>query len=121
MDIHSNIRKLLLFLLLIALVSLIYNEAANWHYHISSSGIPVKHAHPFNKTENPASPFANHSHTALEMLFYGQFSFVVFTLVLALSLGLLLRLTKQTRLSHYSFPFLEQIAGSLPPLRAPPR
>jgi hypothetical protein len=98
-----------------------YNHVANWHYHISPNGVPVKHAHPFNKTDNPASPFAGHSHTAMEMLFYGQFSLVVFTLALALSiLGLILQPTKQTRLSQYTFPFLEQLACSLPLLRAPP-
>lgn len=121
MNITGNIGKYLLVLLLPAMVLFTHNHLANWHYHISPNGVPVKHAHPFNKTDNPASPFAGHSHTAMEMLFYGQFSLVVFTLALALSiLGLILQPTKQTRLSQYTFPFLEQLACSLPLLRAPP-
>ncbi len=121
MTIKRSIDFLIAAILLPAVMLLTFNQVANWHYHITPNGVPVKHAHPFNKTDNPASPFANHSHTAMEMLFYGQLSLVVFTLALALSLlGLLLQLTKRPGLSQYTFPFLEQLACSLPLLRAPP-
>lgn len=121
MTVKRGINFLIAAFLLPAVMLLTYNQVANWHYHISPNGVPVKHAHPFNKTDNPASPYAGHSHTALEMLFLGQFSLVIFTLAMALGLlGLIFQLKKQTRLSNYTFPFLEQLACSLPLLRAPP-
>lgn len=121
MDNTRNFGKYLLVLLLPAMVMFTYNHAANWHYHISPDGIPVKHAHPFNKTDNPAAPFASHSHTAMEMIFLGQFAHLVFMLSLVLFLlGQLLFAIRPAGLHNYSFPFVEQLCLSLPLLRAPP-
>jgi hypothetical protein len=121
MDSVRNTGKLLLILLLPAMGILTYNHAANWHYHISPEGIPVKHAHPFNKTDSPASPFASHTHTAMEMMFLGQFAQMIFVLSLMLFLlGQMLHLIRPTGLRDYSFPFFEQLSLSLPLLRAPP-
>jgi hypothetical protein len=118
---NRNTGIFLLFLLMPAMVLLTHNHIANWHYHISSIGIPVKHAHPFNKTDNPASPFANHSHTAMEMHFLSQFAHFAHLLAAVLLLLIpVLIYSKKVAVKHNSFPFLEQLFFTLPSLRAPP-
>jgi len=111
---------LLALLLLPAFMFLMHNQVANWHYHLLPSGIPVKHAHPYNKAELPVKPFAGHSHTDLELLIFGQLSQTFTAFLLVLLLGQLIKVC--FRKFHWSgldlFPEIFSI--SHPGLRAPP-
>lgn len=113
--------RFLTLIILPAMMMLSYNQVANWHYHTGPLGIPVMHAHPFNKSELPASPFAKHSHTAMEFIIWGQLS-QLFTLTLGLLMliGLFFNLRRKKFLLPYSSSFSNQLFCTLPLLRAPP-
>jgi len=49
---------------------LIANKALFIHTHKLEDGRIVVHAHPYNKSGDSESPYKNHSHTKLELLFY---------------------------------------------------
>ncbi len=83
-------KKLLLLIALPAILWLYYNQAANWHYHMSSKGILIEHAHPFNKSQLPGSPFPNHQHTDLEYSILAQISQLASLLVFALFLTIMI-------------------------------
>ena len=95
-------RKITKFSLLLAVIfstlALSYNSAANWHYHLSSDGIAVKHAHPFDKQELPARPFADHHHSDLELFIIAQLSQIITTGELLLVLTGLLVFAAYARL-----------------------
>ncbi len=107
-------------LLLPAFVFLMHNQVANWHYHLLPSGIPVKHAHPFDKSELPPKPFASHGHTDLELLLFGQLSQTFTTVLLVMLLGQLVKACLRKFQWPDSDPFPEIFSISHPGLRAPP-
>ena len=120
-----NKRHILSKAFLLALIPLtmllFHNQLSNWHYHMLSNGMMVKHAHPYNKAENPGSPLSNHTHSDFEFLLFGQLSnislilfFLLFTLF---SAGIF---SRKLLISKYPFPFLTQCYLSLNFLRAPP-
>lgn len=110
-------------LALIPLVMLLFhNQLANWHYHVLSNGMLVKHAHPYNKAENPGSPLSNHNHTDFEFFLLGQLTAI--SLIIAFLLfALFFAGAGNGRLlvGKYPFPFLRQYYLSLHFLRAPPK
>ncbi|HSV76740.1 MAG TPA: hypothetical protein VLH37_06885 [Bacteroidales bacterium] len=116
-------RKLLrisIFLIILLVLGLFYNQAANWHFHLLGNGTIIEHAHPFNDENRSESPFPNHTHTAMEYNFLAQFSNVLVLLVFALFLLLLLSRGFISYFSSYSL-YLTQapdLSGRL--LRAPP-
>jgi hypothetical protein len=110
----------LAFLLLPAFMFLMHNQVANWHYHLLPSGIPVKHAHPYNKSELPIKPFASHGHTDLELLVYGQLSQTFTTTLILLLVGIFVVVCRRkTQLSGLGL-FPEIFSIFHPGLRAPP-
>jgi len=58
--------------LLVVLCSLA-NATANQHFHRLSTGITVKHAHPFDRGQE-GTPFQEHHHTSSELLILDQIS-----------------------------------------------
>lgn len=121
-----NKRHILSRVFLLALIPLImllfHNQLSNWHYHMLGNGMLVKHAHPYNKAENPGSPLSNHTHTDFEFLLLSQLS-TISLIVVFLLFALFFAGTHSGRLiiSRYPFPFLKQCYLSLHFLRAPPR
>jgi hypothetical protein len=120
----KNIRiisKALLLALIPLTMLLFHNQLSNWHYHVLGNGIMVKHAHPYNKAENPGTPFSSHKHTDFEFFILGQLSALSLLLVFLL-LTLLAVVDFPGRKIFYSFkfPFLQQQVLSLQFLRAPP-
>jgi len=120
MDLKRKTGLFLALLLLPAFMFLMHNQVANWHYHLLPSGIPVKHAHPYNKSELPVKPFASHGHTDLELLVYGQLSQTFTTALIVMLIGQLIKACLWK--FHWSglnlFPEIFSI--SHPGLRAPP-
>lgn len=116
------IPKALLLALIPLTMLLFHNQLSNWHYHVLGNGIMVKHAHPFNKAENPGTPFSSHKHTDFEFFIIGQLSALSLLLVVLL-LTLLAVIGFPIRKIFYSFelPFLQQQVLSLQFLRAPPQ
>jgi hypothetical protein len=84
------IKKLLLLIALPAILWLYFNQAANWHYHMSNKGILIEHAHPYTKSNVPGYPFPNHNHTDLEYSILAQISQVASLLVFALLLTIMI-------------------------------
>lgn len=78
-----------------ALMFLYFNQVANWHYHITTEGFIVEHAHPFTNNTLPDTPFQDHEHSDAEYLMLAQMmqsiGVVVFVLLL---LGILFRPAK---------------------------
>ena len=70
-----------------AVLLLFHNQAANWHYHITSQGIIIEHAHPFTNSMIPDTPFQDHQHSDFEYLVLAQM--MLATALIALVLVLL--------------------------------
>ncbi len=68
------------------LAFLYYNQAANWHYHVTSSGVVVEHAHPFTNSQIPGTPYQEHEHSDFEYLVLAQLMHTIGWIVLALLL-----------------------------------
>ena len=75
-----------------AVIFLYFNQAANWHYHITEDGFIVEHAHPFANNMIPGTPFQDHEHSDAEYLFLAEMMHSLgFVLVVLFLLGLLLQ------------------------------
>ena len=109
-------------LALIPVVMLLFhNQLSNWHYHMLSNGMLVKHAHPYDKSEKPATPFSKHQHSDFEFFVLGQLSAISLILNFLLVLLLIHAGLNQTLLfERYRLPHLQQQYLSLKFLRAPP-
>ncbi len=109
-------------LALIPVIMLLFNnQISNWHYHLLSNGMLVKHAHPYNKSEKPTAPFSNHHHSDFEFFVLGQLS--ALSLILSFLLFALLihaSLNQAMLFERYRLPYLQQQYLSLKFLRAPP-
>lgn len=79
--------KYLLLASLPAIMLLVYNNTANWHYHILKDGTITKHAHPYTKDAQHNSPFQKHQHTEIELVILTQLTNILFMLVVFLALG----------------------------------
>jgi len=67
----------------VAAVCFVINTIINQHYHILSSGIVLKHSHPFHKG-SIGDPPREHNHTSSEYLFLEQMSNAIFWISLFL-------------------------------------
>jgi hypothetical protein len=115
------ISKALLLALIPLTMLLFHNQLSNWHYHVLGNGIMVKHAHPYNKAENPGTPFSSHKHTDFEFFILGQLSALSLLLVvLFLTLLAVIDFSGKSIFYRFQFPFLQQQILSLQFLRAPP-
>lgn len=101
-------------------LGLFYNQAANWHFHLLENGTMIEHAHPFNDTKRPETPFQDHTHTDLEYIFLAQLFNLLVSLVFVLCLLLIISNGFINWLFHYSLILIQapDMSGRL--LRAPP-
>jgi len=91
--------KLLVIIALPAVMFLYFNQASNWHYHITNNGFIVEHAHPFSNNIIPGTPFQDHEHSDAEYLFLAEMMHSLgFVLVVLLLLGLLLQPKREATL-----------------------
>jgi len=91
-----QIRKTALTIIPVFLLVVIFsltNATINQHLHKLTSGIIIKHAHPFDR-ENTGRPFQEHRHTTDEYIILEQISNIVFWIylfILLLPLSLFIR------------------------------
>ncbi|MBN2864282.1 MAG: hypothetical protein JXN62_14030 [Bacteroidales bacterium] len=76
-----KISRILIPLFLLVVVCFLTNTTLNQHYHKLSSGLVIKHAHPFNK-ENAGQPFQEHQHSSSELILLDQASHIFFRIYL---------------------------------------
>lgn len=84
----SYIRKMARIIIpvfLIVVICFLTNATINQHFHKLSSGLVVKHAHPFDR-ENTGSPFQEHHHSSSELLLLEFMSTTVFWIYLVIIL-----------------------------------
>ncbi len=82
---------ILLLLLLPALMWLFFNTTFNRHVHVLSDGYVITHAHPFVKNQAAADTPPAHRHTKKELLLFGLFCEIVFSILALLVLRPYLR------------------------------
>jgi hypothetical protein len=78
-----KISRILIPLFLVIVVCFLTNATLNQHYHKLSSGLVIKHAHPFNK-ESTGQPFQEHRHSSSELILLDQASHIFFRIYLFL-------------------------------------
>jgi hypothetical protein len=122
MILKRNIIKRLLILAMIPTALLLFqNHLSNWHYHVLSNGIVVKHSHPYNKAENPGNPLSNHKHSEFEHFILAQLSGLSLLIAFALvAFAFIFAIYAVLLLPGFQFHFLRQQYLALQPLRAPP-
>ncbi|OFY66853.1 MAG: hypothetical protein A2Y71_11605 [Bacteroidetes bacterium RBG_13_42_15] len=76
-----NIARIIVPVLLAVTLCFLTNTTINQHFHRLSSGIVVKHAHPFDK-ENTGKPFQEHQHSSSELVLLDQMYNTVFWIYL---------------------------------------
>ncbi len=102
--------KIWTFIAIPAIMLLYFNQAANWHYHITEEGIVVQHAHPFSNNMIPGTPYQDHEHSDFEYLVLAQVMHAVgLVMMILLVLGLWLNkrprvLLQPQRAYHTPFP-----------------
>ncbi len=63
-------KKIVLVLVsLFLIIWLNHNQTTNWHFHITSYGVVVVHAHPYKNNPISDTPFQKHQHNPFEFLF----------------------------------------------------
>ncbi len=114
-------KKYLHLLLILPIIWLFYNRAANWHFHELPNGIVIEHAHVYNKSGDPAeSPFENHTHTDFEYFLLDIAFRAVLILLISVVFFLFFRSLLQIYTERKQLVYLIPIHAGLPPLRAPP-
>lgn len=82
----------ILFLLLLpALMWLFFNTTYNRHIHVLADGYVITHSHPFAKSQTASNPLQTHKHSKKEILLFGLFCEIVFTVLTLLVLRPFLR------------------------------
>lgn len=93
--------SILLLLLLPALMWLFFNTTFNRHIHVLSDGYVITHAHPFVQDQAASDPSKTHRHTKKELLLFGLFCEIAFTVLTLLVLKPSLR--KPPRVLWFQF------------------
>ena len=71
------IKRIIAIALLIIVLAISINNSLFIHSHILPDGEVIQHAHPYNTSENPESPFKTHHHSSFEILLLNNlFSFL---------------------------------------------
>lgn len=71
------IKRIVAIALLIIVLAISINNSLFIHSHILPDGEVVQHAHPYNTSENPESPYETHHHSSFEILLLNNlFSFL---------------------------------------------
>ncbi|MCU0473777.1 MAG: hypothetical protein MUC93_10500 [Bacteroidales bacterium] len=78
-----NIARIIVPVLLAVTLCFLTNTTINQHFHKLSSGIVIKHAHPFDK-ENTGNPFQKHQHSSSELVLLDQMYNTVFWIYLSI-------------------------------------
>ena len=75
--IKKIIKKIIAIALIIIILAITLNNAFFIHSHILPNGEVIQHAHPYNKSENPESPYKTHHHSSFEFILLNNlFSFL---------------------------------------------
>jgi hypothetical protein len=106
------------FFLLVVLCSLV-NATVNQHFHRLSTGIVIKHAHPFDRGQEGA-PFQEHHHTSSELLILDQISNPVLLLGLFFLSMIFLLPARRIRNATYNVSFVNPDLFFLKNYHAPP-
>jgi hypothetical protein len=88
--IKKGIPFCLTLLLLPAVMWLFFNASVNRHFHITTEGIMIVHAHPFAKTDADQFPVPSHRHNSRELMLLSLFSEVVCSILILFLAGQLL-------------------------------
>lgn len=116
-----SIAKVGLVVLIPVLLMLFYNQLANWHYHVLTNGMVVKHAHPYDKPDQTENPANNHKHSDSEFFFFYQFSDLASLLTFLLFAMLIFTARSHKSLyDYYNSCLHQQQLRNLRLLRAPP-
>lgn len=91
-----EVAKVFTAVLLVMVFCSVTNSIINQHFHKLSSGLVVKHAHPFDKT--PAgNPFQDHHHSSSEWVIFEQISNILFWICLFFAFIALLFVTAEIK------------------------
>ncbi|WP_298647228.1 hypothetical protein [uncultured Proteiniphilum sp.] len=99
---RKSISKQIARLLIVVLGLFILNNAVFLHAHRLSNGEIILHAHPYNKSQDPA-PIKTHHHTAAELFSIAHLQLLFFVLV---TLSATVFRTGHKRIYSYIYPFL---------------
>jgi len=80
-----KISRVIIPIFLVIVICFLTNTTINQHFHKLSSGLIVKHAHPFDRG-NTGKPFQEHHHSSSELILLEQISNTVFWIYLFLLL-----------------------------------
>lgn len=72
-----KIARVIIPILLVIVICYVANATINQHFHKLSSGLVVKHAHPYDKGDT-GKPFQDHHHSTSELVLLDQISNVFF-------------------------------------------
>jgi len=104
-----NIARVIVPVLLMVAFCFITNATINQHFHKLSSGIVVKHAHPFEK-EGTGKPFQEHHHNQAELVYLELTSNSAFRIylfiILLIPLLFLFEITRPLLVGTYNIPEL---------------
>jgi multisubunit Na+/H+ antiporter MnhE subunit len=89
--------RFLILLLLPALMWLFFNATFNRHIHVLADGYVITHAHPFVKNQAAKDPTSTHRHTQKELLLFGLFCEIAFSVLAILVLRPYLQVHPQIR------------------------
>lgn len=116
----TPLKKMFFWLAILAVQSLFYNQAANWHFHMLSNGMVIEHAHPLKKTPANENPYQKHQHSDLAYSILAQLSTIsVIVIVGMLAMGLFMKGSYEKVTSPFVLFFSETEPGARL-LRAPP-
>lgn len=105
---------------MLSLLTVLLTNVVYRHFHLTSYGEVIIHAHPYLADEDPGTPVKNHSHSDVEILSLGQLANPVFLLAFLLVLSKLL-VGPGSRLETLFLSFFGKSAySSANPLRGPP-
>lgn len=76
-----KIARVIIPIFLVTVICYLTNATINQHYHKLSSGLVVKHAHPYDK-DDTGKPFQDHHHSSSELILLDQISNVFFRIFL---------------------------------------
>jgi len=76
-----KIARIIIPIFLVIVICFLTNTTINQHFHKCSSGLVIKHAHPFDKG-NTGKPTQEHNHTSSELFLLEQISNTVFWIYL---------------------------------------
>lgn len=111
--------RIIIPIFLVIVICFLTNTTINQHFHKLSSGLIVKHAHPFNRG-NTGKPFQEHHHSSSELILLDQISNTVFRIYLYLLFFAPLLLVDEIANSPFIITFKDPDLYFLKNYHAPP-